>query len=675
MALRTPWPICTTCQAISYTLFQNGTINDPNQFWPSFSEFANSASRGCHTCTLLYEAVREPFKHRLENQAVFLERGTIGGDGTETVVLTVDPASLPDQSTWANEFLQVHAEDKLSDFKYLPIADVKYVSDAAEVPEDARNFKDLVSLCEESEGAIRYIKQSMSHCLENHKSTCDRVMFPISSAASQRHDVVNIVSGRNGMVMAPTRLIYVGSQDAGDLPKLVDGQECLYKGGYLVLSYCWGMTPKNAPWQLTTTTMPLFATEIPLRILPQTLHDAVMLTRKLGEHYIWIDSMCILQDSAEDWQFEASNMASIYGSAVMTIVAASSSVYGGVTDRRNPLRNSAASLDLQDGSSKFTVYILPNRQIRKTPLLPPTDSRGWCYQEDLLSSRLVKLTTKSVIWQCLGNKSNPNTRSQGLEQLIKHPPHRWHTLWYRLIEQYSNKSLTYPKDRLLAFYGIACDKAGDAYLAGLLKTDPWASLLWCRDENQIQRRPGCRYKEYVAPSWSWASIDAPVLFYEANARHWRKLQLGTTLRDPELIHAEAQPVSYFKTGAVKSGSVEISAYIIMARTAPVEPFLFNTRQGSHTYGRRNCVDPLTGDALGLIVFDVALEAQDDMLLCCALLQTGNMDLWEKNGTAGLGLALKVEGATAKHWKCTRVGYVQFTSMFGKYAQMCCVEIS
>ncbi|KAF7908922.1 hypothetical protein BELL_0355g00030 [Botrytis elliptica] len=675
MALKTPWPICTTCQAIPYTLFQNGTINDPHLFWPSFSEFATSASRGCHTCTLLYEAVREPFKHRLEDQPIFLERGTIDSGGTEVVALTVDLASLPDYSTWADDFLRRHAEDKLSGFKCLPIADVKHVLDPGDVPEDARNFKDLISSYEESEGAVRYIKQSMSRCLENHKLTCDRVMFPISSAASQRHNVVNIVSGRNGMVIAPTRLIYVGSQDAGDLPRLVDGQECLYKGGYLILSYCWGMTPKDAPWQLTTTTMPLFATEIPLSILPQTLHDAIMLTRKLGEHYIWIDSMCILQDSTEDWQFEASNMASIYGSAIMTLVAASSSVYGGMTDRRNPLRNSAASLDLQDGHSKSTVYILPNGQPRNAPLLPPTDSRGWCYQEDLLSSRLVKLTQKSIIWQCLGDKSNPNTRSQGLEQLIQHPPYRWYTLWYRLIEQYSNKSLTYPKDRLLAFYGIACDKAADAYLAGLLKTDPWASLLWCRDENQIQRRPGHRYKEYVAPSWSWAGIDAPVLFYEANARHWRKPQLGTTLRDPELIHAEAQPAFNSKTGAVRSGSVEISAYVVMACTAPVEPFLFNTRQGSHTYGRRNCVDPLTGDALGLIVFDIALEAKDDMLLCCALLQTGNMDLWEKNGTSGLGLALRVEGATAKHWKCTRVGYVQFTSAFGKYAQKFRVEIS
>src|ERR1700712_3197159 len=120
------------------------------------------------------------------------------------------------------------------------------------------------------------------------------------------------------------------------------------------------MTPKDAPWQLTTMTIQQFMTEIPLDVLPQTLHDAIVWTRKLGEQYIWIDSMCILQDSKEDWQREASRMASIYGSGTMTLVAASSSVYGGMTDRRNPLRNSAALLCLQDGSSKSPVYVLPN---------------------------------------------------------------------------------------------------------------------------------------------------------------------------------------------------------------------------------------------------------------------------------------------------------------------------
>ena len=492
--------------------------------------------------------------------------------------------------------------------------------------------------------------------------------------ASQRDNVVNIVHGNHGLVVAPTRLVYVGSKDSKDPPRIVDGQESLLSGGYVVLSYCWGMTPKDAPWQLTTMTIQQFTMEIPLSILPQTLHDGIMWTRKLGERYIWIDSMCILQDSKEDWEREASRMASIYGSATMTLVAASSSVYGGMSDRRNPLRNCAASLYLQNESSKSTIYLLPNGQPRNPPLPPPTDSRGWCYQEDLLSSRLVKIMQKSVLWQCVGDGSNPATRAQGLEQLRKHPPYRWYTLWYRLIERYSNKSLSYPKDRLLAFYGIACDKAGSAYLAGFLKTDPWASLLWCRDENQIRRRPGRKYEEYVAPTWSWASIDAPVLFYEANARHWRKPQLDPSFMDPELHRAGAQPVSFFDTGAVKGGSIEISAYVVMIRTASVKPFLFNTRDGAHTYGRRNCVDPLTGEALGLIVFDIATEAKDDMLLCCALLQTADMGLWEKNGTAGLGLAVSVQETTSKHLKCTRVGYVQFTSAFSELCHRRHIEL-
>jgi hypothetical protein len=77
----------------------------------------------------------------------------------------------------------------------------------------------------------------------------------------------------------------------------------------------------------------------------------------------------------------------------------------------------------------------------------------------------------------------------------------------------------------------------------------------------------------------------------------------------------------------------------------------------------------------LIVFDIATEAEDDMLLCCALLQTADIGLWEKNGTAGLGLALSVQEATSEHLKCTRVGYVQFTSAFGALCHKRRLELS
>ncbi|KIW03232.1 uncharacterized protein PV09_05454 [Verruconis gallopava] len=663
MALKSPWPICKTCQAIPLAYFQNEEVNQPYRAWPTFADFADSASRGCHTCTLLYEAVREPFKTRLDDEPIYLESAKTRVNDERVVVLTVDPTTIADRTNW-NGFLQKPNDNDPPNLQFLPIADVKYVRDARDVPQDARHFKDLISLYAEDDGVFRYIRQALTNCLSNHSSTCDRVMFPLSGTASRRDNVVNIIHGHRGLVVAPTRLIYVGSENPKDVPRLVDGQECLRNGGYIVLSYCWGINPKTAPWHLKETTMKLFTSEIPLDILPQTLHDAIMWTRKLGERYIWIDGLCILQDSEEDWQREASRMASIYGSGTVTLVAASSSVYGGMSDRRNPLRSSAASLCLRSGSEESTIYLLPNGQPRNTPRPAPTDSRGWCYQEDLLSSRLVKMTQNSVVWQCVGDGSNPATRAQGLEQLRKHPPFRWYTLWYRLIERYSNKSLTNHTDKLLAFYGIACDKAGSNYLAGFLKSDPWVSLLWCRDENQIRRRPGRRYEKYVAPSWSWASLDAPVLFYEANARHWRKPQLEPSPMDPELHHAEVEKAFFFDTGAVKGGSVEMSAYVVTARTATVEPFLFNTRHGFHTYGRRNCVDPRTGEALGLVVFDVATEAADDMTLCCALLQTADLGLWTKNGTAGLGLALSIEATTSERLECRRVGYVQLTSAFG-----------
>ena len=470
-----------------------------------------------------------------------------------------------------------------------------------------------------------------------------------------------------GLVAAPTRLIYVGSEKPNDPPRLVAGKECLQMG-YIVLSYCWGMKNDEAPWHLTAKTLQQYGEGIPEAILPQTIYDALAWVRELGERYVWIDSMCIFQDSADDWQREASQMASTYGNATMTLVAASSSVYGGVTDRRNPLRSCAAGLCLRDESPEPTVYLLPNGQAWSTPPLPPTESRGWCYQEDILSSRLVKVTQKTVLWECVGDGHKPANRALNLEQLHKHPPRLWYALWYRMVERYSNKGLTNPSDKLLAFYGIASDKLGNNYVAGIIRSDAWASLLWCRDENQIQRRPGIRYEVYVAPSWSWASLDVPILFYEASGRGARKVQLSPCLSDPELHNAQADPASFFETGAVKNGSIEISADTIIGRSTSDEPFLFGTKQGNHTYGRRKCVDPFTGEALGLIVFDVATEAEDDLLLCCALLHTVDNELWEKNGTAGLGLALSVQEKTADCLMCKRVGYIQLTAAFGRLSQ-------
>jgi hypothetical protein len=140
MTFRTPWPTCTTCQAIPLAYFQAATFVKPHRLWVTFSAFADSASRGCHTCTLLYEAVQEPFKHRLDNEPVHLERATIDSDGTQAVALTVDIASLRDHGTW-DESLWGPTDGKPASFQFVPIADVKYVINADDIPQGARHFK------------------------------------------------------------------------------------------------------------------------------------------------------------------------------------------------------------------------------------------------------------------------------------------------------------------------------------------------------------------------------------------------------------------------------------------------------------------------------------------------------------------------------------------------------
>jgi hypothetical protein len=97
--------MCTTCRAIPRVFFQDGVIDKPHRLWPTFVAVASSASGGCHICTLLYEAVREPFKHRLDKEPVHLERATINGDGTQAVVLTVD---LADRGKWDESFMEAY---------------------------------------------------------------------------------------------------------------------------------------------------------------------------------------------------------------------------------------------------------------------------------------------------------------------------------------------------------------------------------------------------------------------------------------------------------------------------------------------------------------------------------------------------------------------------------------
>jgi hypothetical protein len=92
-------------------------------------------------------------------------------------------------------------------------------------------------------------------------------------------------------------------------------------GLYVALSHCWG---KSQMFKTERGSLNLRRRNIPWDIIPRTFQDAITFVRRLGLRYLWIDSLCIIQDDRADWERESAKMASIYTNAVLTIAATKS---------------------------------------------------------------------------------------------------------------------------------------------------------------------------------------------------------------------------------------------------------------------------------------------------------------------------------------------------------------
>jgi Heterokaryon incompatibility protein (HET) len=87
---------------------------------------------------------------------------------------------------------------------------------------------------------------------------------------------------------------------------------------YVALSHRWGSLQALCT---TTSNYQAHLNQIDFHSLPRSFQDAVLVTVKLGINGLWIDSLCILQDSIEDWERECPRMAWIYANAVRTVAA------------------------------------------------------------------------------------------------------------------------------------------------------------------------------------------------------------------------------------------------------------------------------------------------------------------------------------------------------------------
>ena len=346
-------------------------------------------------------------------------------------------------------------------------------------------------------------------------------------------------------------------------------------GAYTALSHCWGLP--NKTFLTTQETIADMKAGFAIEQAPATFRDAISITRILGFHYLWIDSLCIIQHDTADWSREAARMGSVYANAYLTIAAANAKDDndGFLQLRRDEL--TPVRIISSTGNSA-QVYLWTQANIEEDEIEEPLDTRGWALQEQRLSRRILRFGSTEMSWHCQCISMDEADSSYGMSphtsmELLKPQSTIFSPLsydsWYTMVFLFTRRRLTHDTDRLPALSGLATEVAksrngtyfrNGTYYAGLWWEDMASGMLWFRDPVAELNKPS----EYLAPSWSWASLNGSRLVYQNEPR---KITL------PDVVfrecHLEYESIDD-PHGAIKSGWLDLSAPVIklVQREAP-----------------------------------------------------------------------------------------------------------
>ncbi|KAH7398502.1 heterokaryon incompatibility protein-domain-containing protein [Pyrenochaeta sp. MPI-SDFR-AT-0127] len=345
---------------------------------------------------------------------------------------------------------------------------------------------------------------------------------------------------------SPTRILDISGLEHGIDPRLL--QNMVLDSGYVALSHRWGV--QGLP---STTTLNLAARleRLPLVELSQTMQDAIQITRELGFKYIWIDALCIIQDSTEDWLREASRMSSVFSGAIVTIAVADADHHAQGIFRPRPARcmrpfripylqdTPYRERTRLDGEGEF--YVFPKSSLvgagnRSKGTL---DTRAWILQEQLLSPRMLYYGNGEIYWDCVTVSASESSPIAASLLYDSDPDETWALklirrtlagstntralrrkiadIWTQIIKNYSSRKLTRQSDKLIALEGILKPLAvilEDEPVAGMWRDQLWKQLVWWMPGPEVSIATSSD-ETFVAPSWSWLSVHAPVFYHNA----------------------------------------------------------------------------------------------------------------------------------------------------------------
>ncbi|KAJ4395972.1 hypothetical protein N0V93_000188 [Gnomoniopsis smithogilvyi] len=388
----------------------------------------------------------------------------------------------------------------------------------------------------------------------------------------------------NSSYYLPDRLIDVSTSNL----RLVEGNRV--KAGsairqhYAALSYCWG-PPNDADKQSKTTleTLGRHFQSLEFGALSAVLQDVVKTTRNLSIPYLWVDSLCILQDDILDWQRQCSQMNDIYGKAWVTLIAASSRTCneGFLVPKRRikqGMRFPYKSSRHPDISGSFVLYfthaiseaeyVLRVNEITSDLTFCQWARRGWTFQEHAMAgARIVFGVTDVYIGRDSSSyvSRNGDADFQGVLPVTHFQnDDELHDAWEEILQRYSvftAASFTNSTDLLPALSGLARlygNILQETYVAG-----HWASrlhqTLFFLDYGWGTSRPSMRdivskhysQKPYLVPTWSRLAhgLTHSSIFHAAHS-------------EVALLDIHVQLVSEDPYGAIQNASLTLEGYVL-----------------------------------------------------------------------------------------------------------------
>ncbi|KAI8689425.1 HET domain-containing protein [Fusarium sp. Ph1] len=419
-----------------------------------------------------------------------------------------------------------------------------------------------------------FISRCIANCVSNHPD-CNR-------------------KPSDATLVLPSRVLQLISDGKATIVRLVDLNPST-PVEYAALSYSWGHTPARPPLTTTRKNLDQMRRGIDVSQLPSTLRDAATVCSRLGINMLWIDSLCIIQDDANDWDKESQKMGDVYQNAFVTIISASThSCHESFLSNMRQDSVALARSGPGDACIKARISVARGHHLRFNESygeeVDPIDGRAWTLQERVLSNRAVIFTGAEVQWQCRASKTcecglpSEETISELIrDQLAKANP-GWdaNMAWEIFLAEYTKRSLTMVKDRLPALSAIArkiSTSIDSEYFAGLWSNSLVKGMCWAVFTGK-PRRDTYFPTTYIAPSFSWASVVGPVRYKTYSA-----VQEPRWLARPVSQHIVHRTDDTF--GGVSEAYVDLEALLLPAR-------LCNVRGGQGFEMRIDCIPNVRG---------------------------------------------------------------------------------